>query len=115
MQLTNDYWITMYVLYSLAALFFGLSYISYKIHKKVLSNAALTIGLFFNPFGYDWVVFGMNYLTKDYWMTMSIMYMLAGTFFGLFVYFYNINLVRAFSYHAKKTHRHIKTKIKKNG
>lgn len=78
----------------------------------------MTMALFLNPFGYDLVVFWINSITKDYWMTMSIMYALAISFFGLFMYFYNINPMIAFRYHSIKTRNHIKRKIKlkiKNG
>jgi len=57
----------------------------------VLGNVFVTIGLFLNPLGYDVIVYGITLLTKSYWMTMSVMYMLAFVFFGLFMYFYNIN------------------------
>ena len=57
----------------------------------VLGNVFVTIGLFLNPLGYDIVVYAITLLTKSYWMTMSVMYMLAFVFFGLFMYFYNIN------------------------
>ena len=114
-QLMHSYWHTMFVLYASALLFFGLSYIFFSNGKKVIGNLLLTIGLFLNPLGYDIVVYGITCLTHDYWMTMSIMYMLAGTFFGLFIYFYNINPIKAFSYHATKTHKHIKRKITKHG
>jgi hypothetical protein len=80
-----------------------------------MGNAFVTLALFLNPFGYDWVVYGINTLTNDYWMTMSIMYAMAGSFFAMFMYLYNINPIKAFSYHAKETHKHIKTNIKKNG
>jgi hypothetical protein len=105
----------MYVLYAFAALFFGFSYILFKSGKKALGNAFITIALFLNPFGYDLVVYGINLITNDYWMTMSIMYAMAGSFFAMFMYLYNINPIKAFSYHAKETHKQIKTKLKKNG
>lgn len=111
-QLTNDYWHTMYVLYAFAALFFGFSYIVFKIGKKALGNVLLTLALFLNPLGYDIVVYGITQLTNDYWMTMSVMYMLAGTFFALFMYLYNINPIKAFAYHAKETHNKLKNRRK---
>ncbi|MEI8137427.1 MAG: hypothetical protein WCH21_08900 [Bacteroidota bacterium] len=114
-QLTNDYWHTMYVLYALAVPFFGFSYILFKKGQKAMGNLTLGMAMFLNPLGYDWVVYGVNYLTHDYWMTMSIMYTMAAFFFAVFMYLYNINLIKAFSHHAKKTHNHIKTKIIKNG
>ena len=57
----------------------------------VLGNIFITIALFLNPFGYDIVVYGITLLTKSYWLTMAIMYMLAFVFFGFFVYLYKIN------------------------
>lgn len=114
-QLTNDYWHTMHILYASAALFFGFSFFAFKLGGKALGNGFLTIALFLNPFGYDLIVYYINSVIKDYWMTMSFMYVLTGIFFALFLYFYNINPVEAFSYHAKKTHKKLKTKMKKNG
>ena len=114
-QLTNDYWSTMYVLYSSALLFFGFSFIAFKIGKKALGNMFVTLAMFLNPLGYDVVVYGITTLTHDYWMTMSIMYVLAGIFFGGFIYLYNISPIKALSYHAKETHDKIKTKLNKDG
>lgn len=109
-QLTNDYWSTMYALYASAALLFGFSYLSFKRGKKTLGNWLLTLALFLNPLGYDLVVYAISTLTHDYWMTMSIMYALAGVFFMLFMYLYNINPIKAFKYHAVNTHNKIKNK-----
>lgn len=92
-QLTSDYWSTMYALYASALLFFGFSYTAFKLGKRAIGNTFLTLAMFLNPFGYDLVVYGITMLTHDYWMTMSIMYMLAGTFFGGFLYLSNINLI----------------------
>jgi hypothetical protein len=114
-QLTNDYWHTMYVLYAFAVLFFGVSYIFFKAGKVVIGNWLMTIALFLNPLGYDIVVYGVNMITHDYWITMSFMYVLAGIFFAMFVYLYNINPIKAFSYHAKNTHNIIKKTSKRNG
>ena len=75
----------MFVLYGCAFLSFILSFISFKLNKKSLGNILMTIALFLNPFGYDLVVFWINSMTKDYWMTISIMYTLAALFFVLFI------------------------------
>ena len=83
-----------------------------------MGNLTLGMAMFLNPLGYDWVVYGVNYLTHDYWMTMSIMYTMAAFFFAVFMYLYNINPMIAFRYHSIKTRNHIKRKIKlkiKNG
>ena len=114
-QLTNDYWNTMFVLYGFAALLFGLSFLYFKQQKRRIGNFLLSLALFVNPLGYDLVVYWINSFTNDYWMTMSIMYALAGTFFIGFAYYYNINPIKAFAYKAKKTHNNLKTKFSKNG
>lgn len=54
----------------------------------------MTVGLFLNPFGYDFVVYGITSLTKDYWMTMGIMYTLTFLFFGMFIYFSDVKLFK---------------------
>lgn len=114
-QLTNDYWNTMFVLYGFAAFFFGLSYLYFRRLKRKTANFFLSLALFINPLGYDFVVYWVNTLTNDYWMTMSIMYATAGMFFVGFMYLYNINPIKAFSYHTKKAHNNIKTKLRQNG
>jgi hypothetical protein len=105
----------MYVLYALAVPLFGLSYLLFKKGEKAIGNLTLGVAMFLNPFGFDWVVYGVNCLTNDYWITISIMYMMAGLFFSAFMYLYNINPIEMFLYHAKKMYNHIKLKISKNG
>ena len=109
-QLTNDYWNTMFILYGLASVSFLLSYAFFRLKNLKLGNALIAIALFLNPLGYDIVVYVITLLTKSYWLTMSIMYMLAFAFFGLFMYFYNINPVKAFKYHVVSTHRKLTKK-----
>ncbi len=113
-QLTNDYWSTMYVLYGLAFLSLSLSYFFFKSNKRTVGNILITIGLFLNPLGYDWVVYGINQLTNDYWLTMTIMYFLAMTFFGLFAYFSEIKLYRILKYNTIKTKKRLTKKISRN-
>jgi hypothetical protein len=105
----------MYVLYAFALLSFGLSFLFFKLKKKGIGNLFLSIAMFLNPLGYDVIVYGINTVVKDYWMTMSIMYMLAGLFFGGFMYLYHINPFVYFKFHAKETHKKINIKIRKNG
>lgn len=109
-QLTNDYWNTMYVLYILAFLSFLLSYPFYKLGKTTIGKTLITLALFLNPFGYDIIVYGINVLTNSYWMTMSIMYSLAISFFGLFIYFSDFDIIL----HAKNKHIKLKSKFKRN-
>lgn len=73
----------------------------------------VTIGLFLNPLGYDWVVYGINQLTQDYWYTMSIMYFLATVFFGLFIYLSKINVYRVLKYSTIKTKKKLTNKSAK--
>lgn len=108
-QLTNDYWGTMYVLYGLAFLLFLLSYPFFKLGKRTIGNWLISLALFLNPLGYDIIVYWINTLTQSYWLTMSIMYSLAITFFGLFIYLSNINIISQ----AKDKHNNLKIKLKK--
>jgi hypothetical protein len=112
-QLTNDYWNTMYVLYGLALLVLSLSYYFFKTNKRAVGNMLVTVGLFLNPLGYDWVVYGLNQLTNDYWYTMSIMYFLATVFFGFFIYLSKINIYRVLKYSTIKTKNKIIYKTSK--
>jgi len=90
-QLTNDYWSTMYTLYASAVLFFGFSYLAFKVGKKLIGNMFITLAMFLNPLGYDVVVYSITLLTHNYWVTMSIMYILAVSFFGVFLFLYKKN------------------------
>ena len=112
-QLTNDYWNTMYVLYGLALLALSLSYYFFKTNKIAVGNMLVTIGLFLNPLGYDWVVYGINQLAQNYWYTMSIMYFLATVFFGLFIYLSKINIYRILKYSTIKTKKKLTNKSAK--
>lgn len=73
----------------------------------------VTLGLFLNPLGYDWVVYGINQLTQNYWYTMSIMYFLATVFFGLFIYLSKINVYRILKYSTIKTKKKLTNKSAK--
>lgn len=94
MQLTKDYWHTMWILYVISALLFGLSYISFKKINTKIGNLLLTIALFFNPLGYDIIVDMINNLTKDYWTTMFIMYILSASFFLVYLLMYNRHILK---------------------
>lgn len=107
-QLTNDYWSTMYTLYASALLFFGFSYISFKAGQKSLGNLFITLAMFLNPLGYDVVVYAISTLTHDYWTTMYIMYGLAISFFGLFLYLYKINPIKEVISRSKEMHNKMK-------
>jgi len=101
----------MHILYASAALFFGLSYISFKLGEKIIANATMTMGLFLNPFGYDLIVFFINEMTHSYWVTMFVMYSMTGLFFSGFMFFYKINPINV----LKKQYYSIYKKVSKNG
>jgi len=115
MKLTNGYWNTMLVLYCSSALSFGLSFISFKFNKRVIGNTMITIAFFLNPFGYDFVVYGLSLITGDYWVTIKIMYLMAILCFSLFIYFYEINPMILTIDRVKSLNKFIKNKINKNG
>jgi hypothetical protein len=101
----------MLVLYGCAFLLFILSIVFFRINKQNFGNVLVTLALFLNPFGYDLVVYTINSLTNDYWMTMFVMYVLTTIFFSLFMYCYRINPIEVLKYHSLKTHTSIKNKI----
>jgi hypothetical protein len=113
-ELTTDYWNTMYILYSLALVLFCLSYPFFRYGKQVVGNILMSIALFLNPFGYDIIVYGITIITKSYWVTMSIMYSLAVLFFGLFLYFNDVKLIKRLRVGTKIIFRNYRLKLRKN-
>jgi hypothetical protein len=104
MTLTKDYWYTMGVLYVISALFFGLSYISFKKNSNKIGNLLLTLALFFNPFGYDIVVSLITMLTGDYWVTIMFMYILTIIFFLVYLCsYYNEFLISLYDKNKRRT------------
>lgn len=56
-----------------------------------MATLCLMIGMFINPMGFD-VLFKMVLdLTKSYWITTGIFYLVAACFFGLFFYYSRLN------------------------
>jgi hypothetical protein len=52
--------------------------------RKNLAIPILMLATFFNPLGFD-VLFKMTLdLTKDYWLTTGIFYLVSASFFGLY-------------------------------
>lgn len=103
----------MYILYGLAFLSFLLSYLLFKIGKRVLGNLFITLALFLNPLGYDLVVYGIMQLTDSYWYTMSIMYCLSIIFFGLFFHLDNSKFVSHVKDKSMILHNKVKNLITK--
>jgi hypothetical protein len=78
----------MFVLYICAFLSFISSFISFKIGNK-FGEYPNHICIIFKPFGYDIVVYMINLVFNDYWLTMIIMYVLAAIFL---VYHYTFTI-----------------------
>jgi hypothetical protein len=53
------------------------------IEKKKMGTICLGISTFLNPLGFDIVVYKLMTLTKDYWHTMGILYVMSALLFGL--------------------------------
>ena len=85
-----------------------------EVNRKKLGTIFLVIATFLNPFGYDLLVFKLTQLTKDYWITIHILYVAAVLFFTLFFICYKINPIILFKHKAQKITDYVK-KIKKNG
>jgi hypothetical protein len=77
--------------------------------RRRIGTLCLVIATFLNPFGYDILVYRLTLLTKDYWVTMHILYALAGLFFILFFVFSRINPITDIRIKSKE----ITDKIKK--
>lgn len=90
--LTNDYWTTMRILYAFAALFFGLSFLSFKCDNRKQGNLFLVIAMFLNPLGFDILFAFTNYFIKSYVLTTVVFYLGTIIFFMLYLYLYNIKL-----------------------
>ena len=78
--------------------------------RKRIGTICLVIATFLNPFGYDILVYRLTLLTKDYWVTMHILYALAGLFFILFFVFSRINPITDIKIRSKDITNKIKTK-----
>lgn len=90
--LTNDYWTTMRILYAFAALFFGLSFLSFKCDNRKQGNLFLVIAMFLNPLGFDILFAFTNYFIKSYVLTTIVFYLGTIFFFMLYLHLYNIKL-----------------------
>ena len=58
-----------------------------KMFQDNLSQLFLMIALFFNPFGFDAVQYGLILWTGSLWKANFVLYCIAGLFFGLYIYF----------------------------
>ncbi len=84
MKLMGGYWEATVLLYFLLALFVGLYIYS---RKKIF----LTIGLFVNPFGYDFLFYWLMKKTQSFIIADIIFYIISLSFFLLFLHYSNIN------------------------
>ncbi len=102
----------MYILYTLALVLFFVSLPFFRLGKRTIGNILIAIALFLNPFGYDIIVYGITLLTKSYWITMGIMYVLTIIFFGLFIYFNEVKIVKNVRVKSKIMIRNYKFNLK---
>ena len=58
-----------------------------KTFQDNLSQLFLMIALFFNPFGFDVVQYGLILWTGSLWKANFVLYCIAAVFFGLYIYF----------------------------
>jgi len=87
---TNSYWITDIVFYFLSGLFF-IYYYYFPVSKY--ATKALMLGMFFLPFGYDFI-FKLIMNVTNYWIADLIFYLISGIFFFLYFYFSGINPIK---------------------
>jgi hypothetical protein len=58
-----------------------------RVRLLFLKDFSLMLALFFNPFGFDAVQYSLIQWTGDLWKANFIMYCIAASFFGLYLYF----------------------------
>jgi hypothetical protein len=57
-----------------------------KTFQENLSQLALMIALFLNPFGFDVIQYGLMSWTGSLWKANAILYCVAVLFFGVYIY-----------------------------
>jgi hypothetical protein len=62
-----------------------------KTLKKNLSTICLMLAMFFNPFGFDIVQYGLIRLTGSLFYANVVLYCIAGLFFGLSILFQRLS------------------------
>lgn len=82
----------MRILYAFAALFFGLSFLSFKCDNRKQGNIFLVIAMFLNPLGFDILFALTNSLVNSYVLTTVVFYIGAIFFFMLYLRLYKIKL-----------------------
>lgn len=82
-----------------------------KEKKNKVAILCLTLGMFFNPFGYDVLFKMVQDLTGDYWTTVRVFYCLAGLFFGLYFYYSGTNPFLSILVYANSKKEWVKKKI----
>lgn len=62
--------------------------------RKNMGILFLMMGAFFCPIGFDAATAVVMKWTGDYWITMSIFYLLSALFFGFYFYLHKINVLK---------------------
>jgi hypothetical protein len=53
---------------------------------NLYKDMALMLALFFNPFGFDAVQYSLMLLTGSLWKANFVLYCIAGSFFGVYIW-----------------------------
>ena len=92
MSMVNSYLITVYILYLVSALLFGLSIWFYKKKRKKTATILLGIGTFTNPLGYDIAfAYTMHLWNGSYLKADITFYVISWIFLTLFCVLSNLN------------------------
>lgn len=78
------------------------------VKRDKLAIICLIIGMFFNPLGYDALFKMVLDLTGSYWTTVSIFYLIAALFVGLYFYFGRVNPILEIKKKIVKIYKKIK-------
>jgi len=67
-----------------------------KLNREKVATLLLMAGTFFNPLGYDALLFKTIELTGSYWISISIFYLLAACCFTAYFFVTKINPLKWF-------------------
>lgn len=65
-----------------------------NVTRKKMAIACLMLGMFFNPFGYDAIFKMILDATGSYWTTVSVFYLIAGSFFISYFILAKVNPIK---------------------
>jgi hypothetical protein len=74
------------------------------VKKEKLATVFLMLGTFFNPLGYDALLKALLDLTGNYWLSISVFYLVSACFFTLYFIFSKTNPLDLFRKKKKIIH-----------